>query len=251
MKKFILACCLLSLFAVEGMAQSYAFGVKGGMTVGFQRWNNGERDPLIGYHGITFIETAPEGNEFALFAQLGYHLKGGAIRQRRFTFLSNQTNSEVTVPARTDRYEFHNLSLTLGGKQKYDFRTNTKVYYLIGIRGDYTFTTNLDEYEDLNNNLGSLFYPVNAFVREFNFGATIGGGFEFLITDLISGIVEITVNPDFSRQYMQPPLQNVIDPFNPGNSRTIPELNLSNNTLELTVGLRFLHEIEYIDTVFW
>ncbi len=250
MKKIVLACFMLLAFLSDIAAQSYAFGFKGGTTVGFQKWDRGERDPLFAYHGIAFIESAPEGNEFAVFAQLGYHVKGSAVRYRSYVYIDRFTGSEVQSPPRTDRYEYKTLSLTFGGKQKKEFKENIKAYYLFGIRADYTLGTNLDEYEVFNNAINTLYYPINAYVRKFNYGATIGGGFEFGITELIAGIVEITVNPDFSKQYVQPPIQNVYDPYT-RNSRTLPGLNIVNNTIELTVGVRFLHEIEYIDTDIW
>ena len=67
------------------IGQDYAFGVKGGLTLGFQNWGNAlSNDALVSWHGITFIETADEENRFAVFAQLGYHNKGSALRNRNF-----------------------------------------------------------------------------------------------------------------------------------------------------------------------
>lgn len=225
-------------------AQSYAFGLKGGSTTGFQSWNNYDRDPLFSYHMIAFIESAPEGNEFAVFAQAGYHVKGSAIRNQNFF---NPINGNITRPPAT-KFNFNNASLTLGGKQKYDLGVNSKMYYLFGLRGDYTISTNFDQYEAINTALQSLFYPDDAFVRRWNYGATVGGGLEFPLSDYVSALVELTVNPDFSRQYFQPPIPNVPDPFT-GQNRTLRETEIRNTTFEITVGFRFLHEIEYIDDV--
>ena len=45
----------LSFITVHSIqAQSFAWGLKGGMTVGTQKWDNRSRDPLIKYHGIAF-----------------------------------------------------------------------------------------------------------------------------------------------------------------------------------------------------
>jgi hypothetical protein len=226
-------------------SQSYAFGVKGGLTTSFQKWNNFERDPLFAYHAIAFIESAPEDNAFAVFAQAGYHVKGSAIRNRNFV---NPINGDIFRPP-TRKFEFRNISLTLGGKQKYDWGVNNKFYYLFGFRGDYTINTNFDEYRSINDALNTLFYPIDEFVRRWNYGATVGGGAEFPVSDYISVIIEFTVNPDFSRQYFQPPVQNVFDPYT-GQSRTLRETEIRNVTFEVSVGLRFLHEIEYIDVQF-
>ena len=46
------------LFSVIQLdAQGFAWGIKGGFTLGTQNWNGFERDPLIKYHGILFIES--------------------------------------------------------------------------------------------------------------------------------------------------------------------------------------------------
>ncbi len=130
----------LSLCVFDVAAQSYAFGIKGGPTVGFQQWNSSDRDPLFKYHGIVFIESAPEGNQFALFAQAGYHVKGSAIIQRA-TQVYTPTGT-VNVDKQKKEYQFKNVSVILGGKQKYDFGESTKAYYSFGIRGDYNVATN-------------------------------------------------------------------------------------------------------------
>ena len=230
--------CLCSVAMLSG--QSYAFGIKGGMTIGVQQWNSFEQDPLFKYHGIAFIESAPEDEAFAVFAQLGYHVKGSAIRNRNFV---NPRNNEIfRLP--TQEFQFHNISLTAGGKQKYDFGIKSKAYYLIGVRGDYTVDTNLEEYEDAFNI--SAIFPVEPFVNRFNFGVTVGGGLEFPFSELIGGILEVTVNPDFSRQYEQPQINNIINPFTSQN-RTIPERLIRNITFEVSLGLRFLNKVIYID----
>lgn len=248
MKKYLLGLLFLLLGLTSGFSQGFAFGVKGGLTVGFQQWNSGvQRDALLTYHGIAFVESVPENNAFSVFAQLGYNNRGGAIRSRAFSYIDPVTGSERRFSGNTTNYIFNNVALSLGGKQKYDFRGgDTKVYYLIGIRGEYTANTNLDIYEERNRLFGSLFYPEDQFVQRFNYGAIIGGGFEFPLTDLIGMILEFTVNPDFSKQYRQPPIPNVYNPFTM-QPYDLPSQELSNTSLELTVGFRFWRKVEYID----
>lgn len=244
-KRYLLIGGLLAFICLSAQAQSYAFGLKGGLTMGIQNWNGFEQDPLIKYHGIAFIESAPEDNEFALFAQAGYHVKGSAIRNRNF--ISRFTGNAFRAPPR--EFRFNNVSLTLGGKQKFDFSASNKVYYLLGIRGDYTVSTNLGEYTAFNErNPGYAIYPFDEplFIQEFNYGVTVGGGIEFPFSEFISGLLEVSVNPDFSIQYRQPEIPNVLDPYT-GNTRTIPEREIRNITFEVTLGFRFLHKIEYID----
>lgn len=248
MQRLIILFFSLLLISPGLQAQSGGsyFGVKGGLTVGSQQWNTFDRDPLLGYHGVLSIESLPEQGKFSLFAQVGYHVKGSAIRS---TIWGNPFNGGFnTIPPR--KFEFYNASLVIGAKQRFTQMGNTRVYYLFGIRGDFTIDTNLDEYNrfvELNPTFAGV-YPIDSydFIRRINYGFTAGGGFEFPFSDYIDGILEFTVNPDFSLQYQQPPIPNVLDPFT-GNTRTIGERKIRNLTFEITVGARFLRKIEYID----
>lgn len=244
MRNFLLI-VLTIFFIADAQAQSRAYGIKFGPSIGVQKWDGfNSRDPLFAYHAAAFIESVPEESQFALFAQAGFHVRGSAIR--RFAGVYTTTNGEEReFAADTDRFEFRNIALVLGGKRKYDFGANKIAYYSLGLRGEYTIGTNLDQYSEVNRFY--LTYPVDEFVREFNYGVTIGGGFEFPMSEYIGVIVELSASPDFSKQYNQPPIVNVPIPNQPGQSRTIPERQISNISLELSVGFRFLHKIEYID----
>ena len=82
---------------------------------------------------------------------------------------------------------------------------------------------------------------------KFNYGLSLGGGWEILLGDYISGLIETSFHPDFSRQYDQPSIiSNVIDPFFPEPPGPSP-IGASSITGEISFGLRFLREIEYID----
>ncbi len=238
-KKSFLVWMYIIIAGVPLLGQGTAFGLKGGITIGNQQWDSfTERDPLLKYHGILFVESAPEvDNAAGLFAQLGYHIKGSALRSQNFF------NPDFNLVTRD--FQFRNLSLGAGAKQKFDLG-GPRGYYLIGIRFDYTLSTNLDAYEELNNRTGGLFFPTNDFVNEFNYGLIVGGGFEFAFAELISGILEFTINPDITRQYFQPEIPNVYDPYRNQN-RTIPERSIRNLTFEITLGLRFWNKVEYID----
>jgi len=231
----------MALFATGVFAQSSAFGIKGGMTMSTQTWGGFQRDPLVKYHGIVFIESAEETDQFSVFAQAGYHLKGSAIRNRNFY---NPVNGQFSRPP-AEQFIFRNISLTFGAKRKYPFGTSSsKVYYLFGLRGDYTLSTNLDEYVEINQYSG--FFPFEGFVKKWNYGVTVGGGFEFPFGDLAGAILEFTVNPDFSLQYKQPAIQNIIDPYT-GNNRTLGERTIRNLSFEVTLGIRLMRIVEYID----
>ncbi len=240
--KILLFFLVSSILSTGTFAQSTAFGLKGGLTMGIQNWNGFDQDPLIKYHGIAFVESADETAQFSVFAQAGYHLKGSAIRNRNF--LNPTTGNFFRPPAQ--QFIFKNASLTLGGKRKYDISNTAKAYYLFGLRGDYTIGTNLDEYEDLNELNGGLFYPIDFYVRKWNYGVTLGGGLEVAFGELVGAVLEFTVNPDFSLQYRQPSIANVRDPYT-GQNRTISERTIRNITFEVTAGFRFLRKVEYID----
>lgn len=223
-------------------AQGTVFGLKGGLLMGIQKWGGFQQDPLIKYHGIAFVESVDASSLFSIFAQAGYHLKGSAIRNRNFF---NPINGQYSRPP-AQEFVFKNVSLTLGGKNRFVLGDMTKAYYLFGLRGDYTLGTNLDEYKELNELNHSLFFPDNAFVRKWNYGVTLGGGFEFALGELVGAQIEFTANPDFSFQYKQPAIPNVTDPYT-GQQRTIPERTIRNLTFEIGVGFRFLRKVEYID----
>lgn len=245
MQRFVLPILLLCCIQI-GQAQGYYFGLKGGLTIGTQQWQSLDRDPLFRYHGIAFVESIAEENSFGLFAQAGFHEKGSAIRNRLFR---NSLNGGF-FRAPTYQFIFRNASLTLGAKQKFDLGTsNSKWFYLLGIRGDYTLNTNLGEFREfIERNPAFAIFPIDEpeFINEINYGVTVGGGVEFPFTEFIGLVLEFTLNPDFSFQYVQPAIPNVQEPFT-GTNRTIPERQIRNLTLEVTVGFRFLRKVEYID----
>lgn len=222
------------------------YGVKGGMTLGTQQWNSFDKEALVAYHVILSAENMPVQDKFSLFAQVGYHVKGSSIRPRLF---GNPFNASfVSSPPR--KFEFYNIALSVGAKQEVKKIGNNSAYYLFGIRGDFTVGTNLGDYGDftVGNPSIAIFYPINSydFIRRINYGFIAGGGINFPISEYVQGILEFTVNPDFSLQYQQPPIEHVTNPFN-GQQTTIAERNIRNLTFEITVGARFLRKIEYID----
>ncbi len=234
---------------VSVKAQSMYFGVKGGLTIGTQKWDNTfERDPLFRYHFAVFTESYTEDDAYNLYAQLGYNVKGSAIRTYGFTALLPD-GSERYIPPRTTPFEFRNLGLTLGGKQKFSIGQQSKVFYLLGIRGEYTLSTKLrpDGIDESDNYYG--IYPFDDFVNKFTVGVTAGGGFQFMFSEFVGATLEFSANPDFTNQYNQPEIRNIINP-NPnfgGNTITIPERQIRNTTFEVTLGLRFLRKVVYID----
>ncbi|HMQ06713.1 MAG TPA: hypothetical protein PKC30_05395 [Saprospiraceae bacterium] len=231
MKKlyFIPFIFLLTIQCIVLSGQSFYFGPKGGLGLNIQQWNGFQRQPLIVPFGDIFIESYDEESPSSLFAQIGYHTRGSAIR------VLNLVGGSFS-----NSFRFNNLVLAAGAKRVLNVNAPTRPYYLVGIRGEYTLSTNLHEYEQQM----STFYPFDFYVNKFNYGLTAGGGFEFDFQDLVGGFIEITVNPDVSFQYDQPPIPNVRNPFT-GNLETLRERRIRNVSLEVTIGLRFLRKVEY------
>ena len=230
-KKISLLFVLLvsSLFFVHhGFSQSFWFGAKGGAAMNFQSWGDGSfsgsvnRDPLFSLNGDIFIESYDEYKKGTLYAQVGYHTRGSFTEQQGF--------------------KFRNIVAEVGAKKTLNLGKELEPYFILGIRGEYTIGTNLDDYI----NFGSLYYPVSEFVRKFNYGVTAGGGFEMKMSELSNVFVEFSLQPDLSFQYEQQPLFNVIDPW------TSQPVNLGlrqvrNLAIELKIGVKFLRKVEYID----
>lgn len=212
-------------------AQSFWFGPKGVMSFNVQQWNGFERDPYVSFNGDIFIETEDEFSRSSLYAQIGYHTRGSSSR---VNFLNGNAFNQS--------FQFNNLVLEIAAKQKLTSKINAGPYYLLGVRGEYTLSTNLNEF----NSFGSAFYPIDDFVRKLNYGVTVGGGWEFEFSELIGGLIELTVNPDLSKQYDQPPLQNVINPFN-NQTVNLQAREVRNLSFEVKFGLRFMRKVEYID----
>ena len=86
-------------------------------------------------------------------------------------------------------------------------------------------------------------------VRRWNYGVIAGGGVEFMFSELVGGLVELSISPDISQQYFQNSFTYTSN-INGQQLRTIGERRIRNISIELSVGFRFLRIVEYIDDVF-
>lgn len=230
-----LAICLCigaSLSAQNG----YHFGTKGGLSIGTQNWNGGERSPLFSYHFNGFVETLDPDLRGSLFASLGLHTRGSSLGFRGFNFNNTNRNS----------YRFRNLSLMLGAKKVLDREIiGARPYYFAGIRGEYTISNNMREIQDnntqfLNNNIFPNGVPTNfiiesAFVNQWLYGISFGGGFEFFGSEFFNTALEFTVSPDLNFQYNRLP----------GQIQGTDALQIRNVSFEVSLVFRFLREIIY------
>lgn len=221
---------LLTVCSGQIQSQNFIFGPKGGLVVGLQNWNGVERDPLLRFHGDLYMESV-DNPDNALFGQIGYHIRGSAEQVLFFSGPGNFFERQG--------FEFRNAVLILGAKKRFNQAKVNRAYYAFGARIEYTLSTNLDRYAAYGG-----YFPVEAFVNKFNYGATLMLGQEFSFNEGLGAFVEINVSPDLSKQYDQPQIPNVISPFT-GNRVTLGQQAIRNISFELTVGLRILRKVIY------
>lgn len=242
MRIFLL--CTMFVGGMVGLqAQSTAFVLQGGPSLGTQRWGGSfDRQPLLRYHVALGIESVNnEDQRSSLMAQVGYHIRGSAVRFQLQDLRGN------FVGVIKDGFEFRNASLLLAAKQRKAFGANESaaIYYYGGVRGEYTLSTNLDKLSR-NDPYAAAYYPQSAFVRKIMAGVSVGGGVEWALGELVGAQLGFAVQPDFTNQYSQPPITNVIIPNYP-TPITIPERSIRNVTVEVSLGLRLLRKVVYTD----
>ena len=228
----------MAILVLPISAQSYWFGAKGGTALNWQSWGSGvstglARNQLISFPADIFIESYDEEGKGSFYAQLGYRTRGSSYRA-----FSNFGTTNVN-----QSFKFNNIVLEVGVSKTVALKfMNMTPFYKVGLRGEYTVNTNLDDYLVFN----SLYYPVDEFVKRFPWGFTAGGGFTYDIEELYGFLFEFTVNPDIGIQYEQPPLNNVRDPYT-NQPTSIPLRQVRNLSLEFKIGIRFLRKIIYVD----
>lgn len=220
----------------------YLWGIQGGLSLANQDWAGLETELRRGYHGGLFYESIPVSGRFSWYGQLGYHQRGSRIA-RRLGF--DPFGQGFTLPA--DEFVFHNVSLGVGAKSVVSYTRTADLYYKLGVRLEYSFANNLSDYD----NVDLVFrqnYPFDQpdFINEVVYGATFGAGAVRPISDDIGVFIELSLHPDLNFQYVQPRIDNVIDPFTSA-PRSIGERMIRNVTIEITAGFRFLRSWTYVD----
>lgn len=226
-------------------AQSTAYVIQAGPTLGTQRWDNGaDRQMLFGRHLTLGFETVDfEENKNALLAQFGYHVKGSATRFN----LVNANGGIFNTFSESFRYNI--LSSLFAAKQKKPLgaNDNNRYFYFGGIRADYVLSNNVDELIARNPFL-SIYYPQAGALNRWTFGVSIGGGLEFNFRELVGGQLTFTLSPDLTNLYNQPPIQNVQNPFGgTGQNITVSQRRIRNTAFEVSLGARLIKKVEIVD----
>jgi hypothetical protein len=228
----VLLIIVIAIFSNYIYSQSFYFGPAVGPGVNFQRWEESDNDPLISLNGDVFIESTAEETKSAFFAMLGYRTRGSS------TIYNNTLNG---ISINSYKYKFNNAVLELGAK-KFLSDDAKRAYYMVGIRGEYIINTNLKEYIAYQ----SPFFPAEAYVKKFVYGFSFGGGYDFMFNEFMGGFIQLSVSPDISLQYQQPPLRNVILPGPVGgNTINLPERRVKNTSIEIKFGLKLLRKVVY------
>jgi len=241
--KIILALTALLLSCTGLAAQGAFFGVKGGLSAGSQKWNNFSRAFLYRGHIAATVESNSETSNRDFYAQLGYHQRGSTLRSAGIF-----TQNGVRFRPPNQEFIFNNISFGFGVKQKLYGNSKIVPFYSLGLRAEYTIDTNIDEF-DREQPLFYSAYFFETFVKKFVYGVSAGGGIEYPFSEFVEGILEISLHPDIGPQYDQLfPLENIANPRDPGGRPiTIPPRQVRNFTLEISVGIRFLRKVIYIE----
>ena len=224
MKSIIRYSLILMIIGCSTMtfAQYAAHGVKGGLTIGTQKWNGQDREALFSYHAGYIYESYTSNNKFSYLVELGYHVKGSAVR-------ANYTDLAGNFRQITTRNKFGQAGLLLGAKSLLDAEfAGGNVYYMIAGRLEYTVKDSIQTIANLSR-----------YINRINYGITVGGGLEFKIADRILAFLEVQISPDFSQQIFMPPGSYIAN-YN-GNSVLVNfnEQKVINTVVEVTAGFKF------------
>jgi hypothetical protein len=226
---FFIALCSVTI-TNRVNSQGAIFGVMAGPSLSNQRVNGFPREPFLRYHALVFIESVSEINPNSLYARLGYHIKGSAVNVQRYYDTDN-----IEHPASSYAMEFHNVSFSVGVKQRREL--GQKYFsYGFGVRGDY----------NVKGEFGYLFAGLEGAQNKITYGVNIDAGIELPISELVSVAIELGFSPDFSDQLFVPPIDTGYT-YSDGSHVIVPETKLTNIVFEARAGFRFWHKVVYTD----
>ncbi len=208
------------------VAQDNAYGFMGGLTVGTQKWNGFQQDPLLTWNARGFYESLLS-DRLSVIGELGFHNRGSALLQQGIVIGSgNVVKNYYTM-------RFKNISFLGAAKQIYQVKENLETYVKLGVRLEYTIGDTLQIYQQFSDG-----------IQPFNYGITLGGGFHFGPKDgPIQFVLDAQVSPDFSQQIYIPPGQY----YNRFSQQYVnfSEQKVSNLTFEISLGIRFVNKYYY------
>lgn len=228
--RYFLLLSLICVTAATISAQGPAYIVALGPSLSNQRVSGFSREPFLRYHGYVSVESTSEINPNALYARLGYHIKGSAVNIRNFYDVDGNQYEGSSYAM-----EFHNLSVSLGIKQRRELG-NKFYHYGFGIRGDYNIKTDFD----------LLFKGLEGAQNKFTYGVNVDVGLESPLSELISVILEVGFSPDFAYQMFIPPQYTGYN-YPDGSQVILPETKLTNVVIEARLGFRFWNKVIYTD----
>ncbi len=228
--KWSVVISVLLVFQNTVAGQGYIFGIMAGPTLSNQKVQGFQREPFLRYHGLMYIESVSEISPNAMYARLGYHVKGSAVNIRQFIDFDGNAQE-----GRSYAMEFHNVSASIGVKQRRELG-DMFFHYSFGLRGDY----------NIKGKFGALFAGLEGAQNKLTYGVNIDVGIELPLSELVSATFEVGFSPDLGEQMFIPP-QNTGYTYSDGRPIILPETRLTNLVLEVRAGFRFWRKIIYID----
>src|SRR5687768_1181133 len=219
--------CLILLSGINAQGPAYIIAL--GPTLSTQKVGGFSRDPFLRYHGYVSIESTSDISPNALYARVGYHIKGSAVNSPDFY---DQDGNQYE--GSSSAMEFHNVSFSLGIKQRRELGTKF-FHYGFGVRGDYNVKTKF----------GTLFAGLEGAQNKFTYGVDVDLGVELPLSELISTVFEIGISPDFAEQLFIPPQRTGY--YVNGQEIIMPETRLTNVVIEARLGFRLWNKIIYTD----
>ncbi len=222
----------------EPYYKGYIWGLKGGPTLMRQSGHYRTRGTAYGYHLALYRESYDSRSPSRIYFQIGYHQRGSSLTRFYFGSLKNIANRAFQFD--NPKFLYHNASLQIGIKTTQQLYEQLSGYVGIGLRGEYTFKTNLDTYAKVNEEYGFPVYPDPALLRHYLYGFSLllGTTLWELDPQQYEIFAELGIHQDVALQYYQPPLRGrFIDPYT-GQPQTLNEIKMRNFSIELSIGVR-------------
>lgn len=237
MKKYIVLAVGMLFFCTTIFAQTgTAYGFKGGLTLGAQKWNTQERELLPGYHGAITIESRDQELGISLVGDFGWHMKGSRQVIRAGSGINPITNQTITYPRRSLRQPFNNLMVVVAAKKMSQLNDFFNYYYGLGVHGDYNLSYEV-RYNYVDQ-LGEEIRPLDQYRNRFTYGGTVLAGIEYLAGNSGALFFEVSFHPDISKQINLPTGITYYDRVT-GAARQLGKQEVVNFPIEISVGYKF------------